>query len=67
MDCLLWLARVWVDEKGLRHTLFYDCVTEESIEECHPIEDDLESQHQPGNQRTSYSEKYPGMQSNFFG
>ncbi len=55
MDCLLWLAKVWVDEKGLRHTLFYDCVTEESIEEWHPIEDDLESQHQPSNQRTSYS------------
>ena len=44
MDCLLWLARVWIDEEGLRHELFYDCQTEEWIEEWHPVGDDEEDE-----------------------
>ncbi len=33
MNELLWWARVWIDENGLQHTMFYDCKTEELTEE----------------------------------
>ncbi len=42
MSALLWWARVWIDEKGLKHTLICDCVTEKTTEEWHPIEGDYE-------------------------
>ncbi|KKN16811.1 hypothetical protein LCGC14_0971960 [marine sediment metagenome] len=41
MDSLLWWARVWVDERGLRHTIIYDCGTEELTEEWHPVSDEV--------------------------
>ena len=42
MNELLWWARVWIDENGLKHTVIYDCeteeLTEELTEEWHPVE-----------------------------
>ena len=43
MSKLLWWARVWIDERGLRHTLIYNCVTGETTEEWHAIDDEDES------------------------
>ncbi len=43
MNELVWWARVWIDENGLKHTLICDCVTGETTEEWHPVEDDYES------------------------
>ncbi len=37
MTKLLWWARVWVDENGLKHTLIYDCETGIESEEWHPL------------------------------
>ncbi len=39
----LWVARVWVDAEGLKHTEVYDFKTGEYSEGGHPISNEVEN------------------------